>query len=212
MISRPCLSDCIAAGRTLTWHAEQELPDTSTTARPCFLSIRRWNSARSRGGIPASSRVISSRALVSSSLMARCSARQSFIRSSCCSVSAGRVFSRSSRSARAFSISSSSSRNRSSVERMSFSTPSISFSAAEYSRLDCTLRSCPWYFFSFSLWSASSPSALRFSSSASVSRALSEATAWTFSWYSRSTSVRSAGTVSRRFSRSWTKRIRVCRR
>ena len=83
---------------------------------------------------------------------------------------------------------------------MSFSTPSISFRAAEYSRLDETLRSCAWYFLSFSLWSASSPSALRFSSSAWVSRAFRLSTARTFSWYSRSTSISSGGTVSRRFS------------
>ena len=49
MTSRPCFRICIAAGRTLTWQAEHELPWTSTTARPCFLSTSRWNSARSRG-------------------------------------------------------------------------------------------------------------------------------------------------------------------
>ena len=63
--------------------------ETSTTARPCFLSTSRWNSARSRGGISASRRWISSRAPASSSLIARCSARQSLIRSSCSSVSPG---------------------------------------------------------------------------------------------------------------------------
>ncbi len=89
----------------------------------------------------------------------------------------------------------------SSVARIAFSTPSISFSAAEYSRLDWTLRSCAWYFLSFSLRSASSPSALRRSSSAWVSRARSSATASTFSLNSRSTSMRSGGTVSRFFSR-----------
>ena len=53
---------------------------------------------------------------------------------------------------------------------MCFSTPSISFKTALYSRLDWTLRSCDWYFFCFSWRSASSPSAARHSFSASASR------------------------------------------
>ena len=147
----------MAAGRILTWHAEQEPPATRTTASPCFLSTRRWNSARSRGGIPASSCAISSLALTSSSLIVRCSARQSLSLSSCCSVSDGRFFSRRFEvGARGLDLlfeleeSVLGRPDRVSPRRRSRS------SAAEYSRLDWTLRSWVWYFLSFSRWSASS--------------------------------------------------------
>ncbi len=194
MISRPCLRSCRAAGRILTWQAEHEPPTARTTARPRFLSSRRWNSARSRGGISASSCWISSLALTSSSLIVRWSARQSLSFSSCCSVSAGRFFSRASRSARAVSISSSSSRNRSSVARIELLHAvdlvqggrvlpaglhvaklglvllELLLQVGELERRRCRLSSSAW-----------------------VSRALSPATASTLSRYSRSTSMSSAG-------------------
>ena len=163
----------MAAGRTLTWQAEQEPPTTRATASPCFLSIRRWNSARSRGGISASrlrdlvagaDELLVDRALLGAPVLEPLLVLLGLGGQVLLALlEVRRAPSRSPPRARGTGPRSSGS---------SFSTPSISFSAAQYSRLDCTLRSCVWYFFCFSLWSASSPSALRFSSSASVSRAL----------------------------------------
>ena len=55
------------------------------------MSIRRWNSARSRGGICFSRSAISARAPASSSSIERWVARQSFSFSSCASVSRGKA-------------------------------------------------------------------------------------------------------------------------
>src|ERR1700693_1847606 len=157
------------------------------------------------------SRILPS-AFRSSSLITRCAARQSFIFSSCSWVSRGRFFSRFCRSSREVSSSSSSPSTLSSLARIFFSTPSISFRTALYSRLDCTLRSCAWYFFCFSCWSVSSAEARRCSTSASSRRCFSRWTASSFSRKARATSVSSAGTVSRSRSRLWTNRIRSWRR
>ena len=132
---------------------------TSTTASPRFFSIRRRNSARSRGGIAGLEPVdllLGARQLVVDRAAAR--RRQSFSRSSCCSVSAGRISSRPSSSVVAvldlfleaqdpvLGRADRASRRRRSRSRRRSTRGWI-----------WTLRSCDWYFLRRSRWSASSP-------------------------------------------------------